>query len=126
MRPFTYTAAASIEEAVRTYADVGPDARYVAGGTTLYDLMKLNVERPTHLIDIATIRGLDQIDSAGDDLRFGALTPMSTVAGDPATSARPVRAARRWAASIVARPCSATARRAPRSVRAIGRWPWSR
>ena len=51
MRPFTYSKPASAEEAVRAIAAGGPGSRFLAGGTTLYDLMKLNVETPTSIID---------------------------------------------------------------------------
>jgi xanthine dehydrogenase YagS FAD-binding subunit len=47
MRPFTYTRPASAVEAIRAIAAGGPEARFLAGGTTLYDLMKLNVECPS-------------------------------------------------------------------------------
>ena len=81
MRPFTYTSPSSAAEAVQAHAAAG--ARYVAGGTTLYDVMKLDIERPAHLIDVTGIRDLDDVDTGGDRLRFGALAPMSTVAADP-------------------------------------------
>lgn len=83
MQPFTYTRAMSAPDAVAAFAEAGADARFIAGGTTLYDLMKLDIERPRHLIDITTIEGLDRIETGGDRLRFGALAPMSDVATDP-------------------------------------------
>ena len=50
MEMFTYTQAAGIPQAIEAAAQ--PQARFIAGGTTLLDLMKLNVERPTQLVDI--------------------------------------------------------------------------
>ena len=82
MERFTYARPGTAADAVAAYAAAGPDARYIAGGTTLYDLMKLNVERPRHLIDVTAVRGLDRIETNGDRLRFGALAPMSEVATD--------------------------------------------
>ena len=82
MRPYSYVRATTSEEAVRAYAAAGTEARYVAGGTTLYDLMKLGIERPAHLIDVTAIRGLDRIGTDGDTLRFEALAPMNAVAAD--------------------------------------------
>ncbi len=82
MRPFTYVRPTSAGDAVRAYTAAGAEARYIAGGTTLYDLMKLDIERPQHLIDVTEIRDLDHVDTDGDELRFGALTPMSAVAAD--------------------------------------------
>ncbi len=83
MKPFSYARPATSAEAVQAFAAAGADARYIAGGTTLYDLMKLDIERPQHLIDVTAIRGMDAIDTGGDRLRFGALAPMSAVASDP-------------------------------------------
>ncbi len=83
MKPFTYARPSSAAQAVEAFAAAGRGARYIAGGTTLYDLMKLDIERPEHLIDVTAIRGLDRIQTGGDRLRFEALAPMSAVAADP-------------------------------------------
>jgi xanthine dehydrogenase YagS FAD-binding subunit len=58
-----------------------PDAAYLAGGTTLVDLMKLDVMTPAHVVDINALplRGID-VDRTG--LRVGALERMSDVAAD--------------------------------------------
>jgi xanthine dehydrogenase YagS FAD-binding subunit len=82
MQPFTYIRPTDQQGAVQAFAAAGAGARYIAGGTTLYDLMKLGVEQPSCLIDVTAIEGLDRIDTAGDTLRFGALAPMSAVATD--------------------------------------------
>ena len=83
MQPFTYTKARSAGDAVRAVSDGGPGARFLAGGTTLYDLMKLNVERPTSIVDVTGIKELGRIDTSGrDELIFGALARMSEVAAD--------------------------------------------
>ncbi|MBY5454346.1 xanthine dehydrogenase family protein subunit M [Rhizobium leguminosarum] len=78
MRPFDYlraeNAATAITEAAR------PETRFLAGGTTLLDLMKLNVERPAHLVDITRLPGLDTIEVSTDVIRIGALAKMSKVA----------------------------------------------
>ncbi|WP_374944596.1 FAD binding domain-containing protein [Sphingomonas sp.] len=83
MQPFSYVRPASAADAVGAFAAAGSGARFIAGGTTLYDLMKLRIEQPGHLIDVTAIRGLDVIETGGDRLRFGALAPMSAVAADP-------------------------------------------
>lgn len=83
MRPFSYIRPATPAEAVAAFAAAGADARYIAGGTTLYDLMKLGIERPAHLIDVTAICGLNAVRTDGDTLRFEALAPMSAVASDP-------------------------------------------
>lgn len=83
MRPFAYTRPASVAEAVRAVAAGGPGTRFLAGGTTLYDLMKLNVETPTDIIDINALDELSGFDTSGSsELVFGALARMSDVAAD--------------------------------------------
>jgi xanthine dehydrogenase YagS FAD-binding subunit len=86
MQPFSYIRPASAWDAVSAFVEAGEGARFIAGGTTLYDLMKLDIERPRHLIDLTAIHGLDRIETAGDHLRFEALAPMSAVAAHPLVS----------------------------------------
>ncbi len=84
MRPFTYAKPATAAEAVRTMAASGPGARFIAGGTTLYDLMKLTVEWPDRIIDLTGLKELEEFDTSGPhELVFGALARMSDVAADP-------------------------------------------
>ena len=54
MRPFTYERARTPAEAAASAARVR-GARFIAGGTNLLDLMKLEVETPTHLIDVLSL-----------------------------------------------------------------------
>jgi xanthine dehydrogenase YagS FAD-binding subunit len=83
MQPFTYTKASSAADAVRAVSDGGPGTRFLAGGTTLYDLMKLDVERPTAVVDVTGLKELAQIETSGrDEMIFGALARMSDVAAD--------------------------------------------
>jgi xanthine dehydrogenase YagS FAD-binding subunit len=82
MQPFTYTSPRSAAEAIAAFGRAGAGASYIAGGTSLYDMMKLDVARPRHLIDVTAIEGLDGIDTGGAVLRFGALARMSDVARD--------------------------------------------
>jgi xanthine dehydrogenase YagS FAD-binding subunit len=84
MRPFTYVRASTADEAVLAVAGGQPGTRFLAGGTTLYDLMKLNVETPAHIVDVTGLRELEGFDTSGrDELVFGALARMSDVAADP-------------------------------------------
>ena len=84
MRSFTYEKADTLAEAVTSIAQGGAGARFIAGGTTLYDLMKLNVEAPATVIDITGLRELATFDTSGkEELVFGALAPMSDVSADP-------------------------------------------
>lgn len=80
MRSLSYVRAKTVREATEAFAAAGEGARYIAGGTNLYDLMKLGVERPAHLIDIASLEGAEQIYTSGDVLFFGAGALMADVA----------------------------------------------
>lgn len=81
MMPFTITQAPSTRDAIQAAAAGG---RYIAGGTTLIDLMREEVERPDHLIDINALP-LKHIRAEGPDLVIGALARMSEVAAHPDT-----------------------------------------
>ncbi len=81
MRNFDYLRPHDAVEAVTLHAQHSPGARYLAGGTTLYDLMKLGVESAATVIDITRIEGMGSIDaSRRDELHIGALALMSDVA----------------------------------------------
>jgi xanthine dehydrogenase YagS FAD-binding subunit len=72
MREFVYERASSVEDAAQATA-ANPHAKFIAGGTNLLDLMKLQIETPSHLIDVNDL-GLDTIEeTAGGGLRIGAL-----------------------------------------------------
>ncbi|WGV24333.1 FAD binding domain-containing protein [Halotia branconii] len=78
MQPFSYKKAGQAENAV---ALVAPDAEasYLAGGTSLIDLMKLNVQTPTELVDINPLP-LTKIEMQGNGVRIGAMASNSDVA----------------------------------------------
>jgi xanthine dehydrogenase YagS FAD-binding subunit len=81
MKPFTYERAASPAEAVAAAARM-PGAKFIAGGTNLLDLMKLQIETPTHLIDVNSL-GFDKIEPTADGgLRIGALVRNTDLAAD--------------------------------------------
>ena len=72
MKAFTFERAKTPAEAAAAAAR-HPGARFIAGGTNLLDLMKLQIETPTHLIDVNGL-GLDKIEGTdGGGLRIGAL-----------------------------------------------------
>jgi len=76
---FEYTRANNVAEAVRLIA-TNRQAKFIAGGTNLVDLMKYDVERPSQLIDISRLPLTDVAETASGGLRIGALVPNSTVA----------------------------------------------
>ncbi|MEA2978639.1 MAG: xanthine dehydrogenase YagS FAD-binding subunit [Alphaproteobacteria bacterium] len=92
MRPFQFTRADDAKAAILAYqADgsaaeggaVNAPSQYLAGGTTLIDLMKLDVMRPSRLIDINGLQnsGLNRIELESNGLRLGAMVRMSDAAG---------------------------------------------
>ena len=81
MKPFTYERAKSPAEAAAAAAR-NPDAKFIAGGTNLLDLMKLEIETPKHLIDVNGL-GFDKIEPTPDGgLRIGALVRNTDLAAD--------------------------------------------
>lgn len=81
MRPFSYERATSAQDAAAKVAAT-PGARFIAGGTNLLDLMKLEIETPTHLIDVNGL-GMDRIEAMdGGGLRIGALVRNTDLAAD--------------------------------------------
>jgi xanthine dehydrogenase YagS FAD-binding subunit len=91
MIAFDYVAAPDLDSAVRDGAVAA--TRFIAGGTTLVDLMKLGVENPTRVVDLNLLRRRDDALAAVSDLpngglRLGALAHMSDVAWDARVSER--------------------------------------
>jgi xanthine dehydrogenase YagS FAD-binding subunit len=81
MKAFTYTRAKSPAEAAKSIATTS-GAKFIAGGTNLLDLMKLEIETPTHLIDVQDLK-LDRIEKTEEGgLRIGALVSNTALASD--------------------------------------------
>ena len=84
MRPFSYEQAATPAAAAAAAAR-NPDAKFIAGGTNLLDLMKLEIEKPAHLIDVNDL-ALDKIETTPDGgMRIGALVRNTDLAADART-----------------------------------------
>jgi xanthine dehydrogenase YagS FAD-binding subunit len=82
MKPFTYERATSPANAAAAAAR-NPGSKFVAGGTNLLDLMKLQIETPGHLIDVNGL-GLDTIEpTEAGGLRIGALVRNADLAANP-------------------------------------------
>ena len=82
MKGFTYERAKSPADAAASAART-PGAKFIAGGTNLLDLMKLEIERPGHLIDVNGL-ALDKIEETPEGgLRIGALVRNTDLAADP-------------------------------------------
>ena len=82
MYDFNYHKPASIEEAVKLFGSA-EDGVYLAGGHTLLPTMKQRLAAPTDLIDLAGISSLSGVNSIGENLEIGALTPHEEVAASP-------------------------------------------
>ena len=94
MRPFSYSRADTVQSAVhaRMASDTPPNAatvhapsQYLAGGTTLIDLMKLDVMRPQNVTDINALESTSagEIEFGSHGLHLGALVRMSAAADHP-------------------------------------------
>jgi xanthine dehydrogenase YagS FAD-binding subunit len=82
MKPFTFTQAVDIPAAIRAREeDAG--ATYLGGGTNLVDLMKMNIESPSQLIDINGLAMKDIEVLADERVRIGALVRNSDLAWHP-------------------------------------------
>jgi xanthine dehydrogenase YagS FAD-binding subunit len=82
MKPFTYEKATSPAGAAAAAART-KGAKFIAGGTNLLDLMKLEIETPTHLIDLNDL-ALDRIEATPEGgVRIGALVRNTDLAADP-------------------------------------------
>ena len=91
MRPFVYQRAGDVAAAV-TAASQGKSsdpptmaaAQYLAGGTTILDLMKLDVMRPEVLVDVATVDPAgSRIERRADAFHLGAFVTMAQAADHP-------------------------------------------
>ena len=78
---FSYSAPASLEDALALLAEHGESAKLLAGGHSLIPLMKLRFVQPTHLVDLRRLAGLSGIARTADALTIGAMTTHSAIAG---------------------------------------------
>ncbi|MFB2975801.1 FAD binding domain-containing protein [Microseira sp. BLCC-F43] len=78
MRPFSFARAIEVTGAIAT-VQTNPEAKFIAGGTTLLDLMKQDVEKPTQLVDVNSLP-FSQIENTSNGVRIGAMARMSDVA----------------------------------------------
>lgn len=89
MRPFSYDRAHDLASAIeaasaQVEAQNRAPIQFLAGGTNLLDLMKIDVMRPERLVDINPLEdSLSEVVADGDGLRLGGLARMSTVAHHP-------------------------------------------
>lgn len=85
MNPFSYSKPADVSQALSL---VGPASRFIAGGTNLLDLMKENIARPEHLIDITGLPLKEVRETADGGLLIGALVSNADLAWHPLIESR--------------------------------------
>ena len=73
MNAFEYRAPRTLEEALAIVSEYGEDAKVIAGGTALVTMMRQHLVRPTCLVSLRDVAGLDRIESANGSVRIGAL-----------------------------------------------------
>src|SRR5215468_12609046 len=82
MNQFEYVRPANVADAIAAAA--APGAAYLASGTNLLDLMKGGIMRPSRLVDVSRLPGLDRIERLDNgDVRIGALARNADLAHDP-------------------------------------------
>jgi aerobic carbon-monoxide dehydrogenase medium subunit len=85
---FAYHRPTSIAEAVGLLADLGEDARALAGGHSLIPMMKLRLASPSHLVDLAGVSDLKGIRVEGGDIVIGAMTTQRDLLASEQLSAK--------------------------------------
>ncbi|MGH9677394.1 MAG: FAD binding domain-containing protein [Candidatus Acidiferrum sp.] len=88
--PFSYHRAGSLQEATKLLQQLGEDARLIAGGQSLIPLMKMRLARPSALIDLNFVPGLNKIERHNEELRFGALARHADIEESAVASAIPI------------------------------------
>jgi xanthine dehydrogenase YagS FAD-binding subunit len=100
MRAFTYVAPETVDDALDALRTAQPGTKILAGGTTLFDLMKLGIETPPAVIDVHRLAELNTIDVGERELVFGSGARMADVADHPAVKAGyPVLSESLWRAA---------------------------
>jgi aerobic carbon-monoxide dehydrogenase medium subunit len=86
--PFAYHRPKSVAEAVAMLADLGSEARPLAGGHSLIPMMKLRLATPEHLVDLAGVGELKGIRTEGNDIVIGAMTTQHELIADATLAAK--------------------------------------
>ena len=88
---FSYHRPATVADAVKLLADLGDEARPLAGGHSLVPMMKLRLATPSHLIDLHAVAGLKGIRRDGNKVVIGAMTTQhELLASDEIANALPI------------------------------------
>ncbi|OLT21842.1 molybdopterin dehydrogenase [Ornithinimicrobium sp. CNJ-824] len=98
--PFGYHAPADLDEALALLAELGPDAKVLAGGQSLVPVLNMRLANPAHLVDLNRVPGLDHVTVEDDAVVVGALVRHAALLSHSAArTAQPLlRQALRWVA----------------------------
>jgi len=89
--PFRYVAPTTVDAAVSALAEAGPGAKVMAGGQSLVPLLNMRLARPSTVVDINRVEGLDEVTVTEDAVVVGATARHADVLADPdVASALPV------------------------------------
>lgn len=83
MRPFAYHRPTTVPEAVGLLAELGEDAEFLAGGTSLMNMARLGLAEPEHVIALAGVPELHGMSDGDGGLTFGAMTTIRDVETSP-------------------------------------------
>ncbi|MFB9731711.1 FAD binding domain-containing protein [Ornithinimicrobium kibberense] len=100
--PFGYHAPADLDEALALLAELGPDAKVLAGGQSLVPVLNMRLANPAHLVDLNRVPGLDHVTVEDDAVVVGALVRHAALLSHSA--ARTAQPLLRQALSWVAHP----------------------
>ena len=81
--PFDYVAPTTLEEALTALSQHGDDAKIIAGGQSLLPVLRMRLNAPEMVIDLAKIEELRGVRDDGDAIVIGAMTPHAVVGSDP-------------------------------------------
>lgn len=85
MKPvnFDYAAPESVANAIHLLAEAGGEAKIIAGGQSLLPLLNMRLARPSLLVDLSRIQGLDEVRVVDGQLQIGAMTRHAVVESHP-------------------------------------------
>jgi len=86
--PFDYVRPTSLDEALETLAAAGDDAKVLAGGQSLVPVLNMRLLRPTTVVDLGRVPGLDRIESSNGTVAVGALTTQRAMEESELTGTR--------------------------------------
>lgn len=88
--PFAYVRPATVADTVAALAETGGDGKVLAGGQSLVPVLAMRLGRPSTLVDVNAVAGLDELASVDAGLRVGATVRQRRLEHEPAARAVPL------------------------------------